>query len=337
MPKRRPFPSVGALLAAWCIACGGAAVAADSTGAPVPVTLLLAGQQGAVSTALFYGVERGIFRKHGIDLTISAPTGASTTSNVTSIADGQYDMGTMGGPAAMVYRQKYGGDVVIFYGYIQNNPKCIVVGRDSGINAVKDLKGKTIAFASNSPYSDLVTFLQNNGLGPKDYRLVPLSNSAVNAAYVSGQVDAALSYDENMPIFNDHGRLSRTFCERFGGLNYQQTDIGATETYIKAHRDVVREFAAALTETIQAAQANPADASGAVYRANPAQKPTGPEVAAQQFAYVLDYFKTKNDAGHAYGWMSAQDWAQTQAIAERFFELKPGLDFRTGWTNEFVH
>jgi NitT/TauT family transport system substrate-binding protein len=330
-------PLIVALLAALCMAFGGAAFAADDLApAAAPVTLLLAGQQGAVSTALFYGIEQGIFKKHGIDLKITAPTGASTTSNVTAVESGKYDMGTMGAPAALVYRQKYGGDVVIFYGFVQNNPKCIVVGQNSGINSVKDLKGKKIAFASNSPYSDLITFLQQSGLGPNDYTLVPLSNSAVNALYISGQVDAALSYDENMPIFNDRGKPSKAFCERFGGLNYQQTDIGTTQAFISAHRDVVARFADALTETIEASRANPSEAAGAVYRAYPAQKPVGPQVGLQQFQYVLDYFKTKNDGGHGYGWMSAKDWAETQAIAIKFFGLKPGLDFRTGWTDEFV-
>ena len=302
-----------------------------------PVSLVITGQQGPVATVFYYGIEQGIFKKHGIDLKISAPTNASTTTDVVYVAKGQYDMGNVGGPASMLYKQKFGGDVVIFYGYIQNNVKCLVVGQNSGINAVKDLKGKKIGFASNTPFADMVAYLKSKGLTEADYTLVPLSNAAVNSSYVSGKIDAALSFDVNIPIFNDAGKPSKAFCERDDGFNYQQVDIATTQSYINAHRSVVANFAAALAETTEMARTHVADASGAVYRANPAQKPIGADVPAKQFAYVLKSYKTPNGAGHGYGWMSPKDWAETEYQAIKFFDLTPGLDFKSGWTNEFVH
>jgi len=321
-----------------CAAAALCALTLNATPAPLTaVSLVITGQQGPVATIFYYGIEQGIFKKHGIDLTVSAPTNASTTTDVVYVARGQYDMGNVGGPASMLYRQKYGGDVVIFYGYIQNNVKCLVVGQTSGINSVKDLKGKKIRFASNTPYADMVAYLKSKGLSDSDYTLVPLSNSAVNSSYISGKVDAALSFDVNIPIFDDAGKLSKGFCERDDGFNYQQVDIATTQSYINAHRSVVANFAAALAETTQRAKTNETDAAGAVYRANPAQKPLGAAVPVQQFQYVLKSYKTSNDAGHGYGWMSPKDWIETQDQALKFFDLQPGLDFKTGWTDEFVH
>ena len=334
MIKRLTVCALAAILALF----SAAAVAADV--APpglTTVSLVITGQQGPVATIFYYGIEQGIFKKHGIDLKISAPTNASTTTDVVYVAKGQYDMGNVGGPASMLYKQKYGGDVVIFYGYIQNNVKCLVVGQNSGINAVKDLKGKKVGFASNTPFADMVAYLKSKGLGDSDYTLVPLSNAAVNSSYVSGKIDAALSFDVNIPIFNDAGKQSKAFCERDDGFNYQQVDIAATQSYIKAHRSIVANFAAALAETTESAKNHAGDAAGAVYRANPAQKPIGANVPVQQFAYVLKSYKTPNDAGHGYGWMSPKDWAETQYQAIKFFDLTPGLDFKSGWTNEFVH
>jgi len=326
------------MLTATVAVFSGAAVAAgDSPPALAPVSLVITGQQGPVATIFYYGIEQGIFKKHGIDLKISAPTNASTTTDVVYVARGEYDMGNVGGPAAMLYREKYGGDVVIFYGYIQNNVKCLVVGENSGINSVKDLKDKKIGFASNSPYADMVAYLKSKGLEEADYTLVPLANSAVNSSYISGKIDAALSFDVNVPIFNNAGKPSKAFCERFDGFNYQQVDIATTQAFIKTHRDVVANFAASLAETTELAKTNPGAAAGAVYRANPAQKPLGPEVPAQQFQYALSSYKTPNDAGHGFGWMSPKDWAETQNNAVKYFGLKPGLDFKTGWTDEFVH
>lgn len=325
-----------AALATACAVMVGARGVDSQTPTPTPVSLVITGQQGAVATVFYYAIEQGIFKRHGIDLKISAPTNASTTSDVVYVAQGQYDMGAVGGPAAMVYRQKYGGDVVVFYGYIQNNPRCLVVGQDSGINSIGGLKGKKIGAPSNSPDADIAAYLSRKGLGPDDYTLVPLSNSAVNSAFISGKVDAIVSYDENMPIFNDAGKKSKAFCLRYDGLNYQQVDIATTQTFIKTHRGVVSAFAAALTEAIDAAKADPGQASGAVYRANLAQKPLGAEVPAQQFHYVVSYYKTPNDAGHGYGWMSPKDWSETQDVAVKFFGLEPGLNFSSGWTDEFV-
>jgi NitT/TauT family transport system substrate-binding protein len=65
------------------------------------------------------------------------------------------------------------------------------------ITAIKDLKGKTVGASApgTAPYFTLAWFLKKNGLTVKDVTIVNLEPAAAAQAFVSGQNDAAMTYE----------------------------------------------------------------------------------------------------------------------------------------------
>jgi NitT/TauT family transport system substrate-binding protein len=67
----------------------------------------------------------------------------------------------------------------------------------SGINSIKELKGKTVAASApgTAPYFTLAWFLKKNGLSVKDVTVVNLEPGPAAQAFIAGQNDAAMTYE----------------------------------------------------------------------------------------------------------------------------------------------
>src|SRR3569833_884970 len=65
------------------------------------------------------------------------------------------------------------------------------------VASIKELKGKTVAASApgTSPYFALAWMLKKNGLTVKDVTVVNLEPAAAAQAFVSGQNDAAMTYE----------------------------------------------------------------------------------------------------------------------------------------------
>ena len=81
--------------------------------------------------------------------------------------------------------------------------------------SIKDLKGKTIAASSpgTAPYFTLAWMLRKNGLSIKDVTVVNLEPAAAAQAFVSGQNDAAMTYEPYLSTVRaapDKGKIIAT-------------------------------------------------------------------------------------------------------------------------------
>ena len=86
----------------------------------------------------YYGVEEGIFAKHGIDLTIDA--GQGSTKTVQAVGSQQADFGWADTPAVLSNIDK-GVKVKSAGVYLQTTPSAVQVFADSGIDTPQDLVG----------------------------------------------------------------------------------------------------------------------------------------------------------------------------------------------------
>src|ERR1700756_4598785 len=83
------------------------------------------------------------------------------------------------------------------------------------IASIKDLKGKTVAASApgTSPYFALAWMLRKNGLSVKDVTVVNLEPAAAAKAFVSGQNDAAMTYEPYLSTVRaapDKGKIIAT-------------------------------------------------------------------------------------------------------------------------------
>jgi NitT/TauT family transport system substrate-binding protein len=83
------------------------------------------------------------------------------------------------------------------------------------IASIKDLKGKTVAASApgTAPYFTLAWMLKKNGLSIKDVTVVNLEPAAAAQAFVSGQNDAAMTYEPYLSTVRaapDKGKIIAT-------------------------------------------------------------------------------------------------------------------------------
>ncbi|HEY4441755.1 MAG TPA: ABC transporter substrate-binding protein, partial [Candidatus Elarobacter sp.] len=113
----------------------------------------------------------------------------------------------------------------------------IVVGKDSPLKSLRDLKGKKIAATRGTdPWFFLLRSLQTVGLTQNDVEIVPLQHPDGRIALERGQVDAWAGLDPHMAASQlDAGSrlLYRNVAfNTYGSLN-------AREDFLAAHPDVV--------------------------------------------------------------------------------------------------
>ena len=136
--------------------------------------------------------EAGIFKKHGLDVTLKK---IPQKDRHLAIASGDIQCAATtvetwivwnanGVPTTQIFQMDkcYGADGMA----VRNN-----------IAKIADLKGKTVAASApgTAPYFTLAWFLKKNGLSVKDVTVVNLEPGPAAQAFVAGQNDAAMTYE----------------------------------------------------------------------------------------------------------------------------------------------
>lgn len=76
------------------------------------------------------------------------------------------------------------------------NSSGLLVGKNSGINSLSDLKGKTIAYTSNTSSQYMILkVLQKAGLSTSDVTLKDMSQADAGVAFAKGKIDAWANWD----------------------------------------------------------------------------------------------------------------------------------------------
>lgn len=144
-------------------------------------------------TPLYIAQEKGYFKKHGVEVEIvriedGSARRAALASGDLSLSAAVLDEFAMasaaGGLKAKVILKlddSMGADGILV--------------RD-GINSVADLKGKTVAFPQGLPsHYFLLNILEEAGLSPDDIEVVYMEAGQAGAAFLAGNVDAAVTWE----------------------------------------------------------------------------------------------------------------------------------------------
>ncbi|MDQ0768060.1 NitT/TauT family transport system substrate-binding protein [Pseudarthrobacter defluvii] len=314
---RRSILAAGIAAAALTMsACGGGSGATAGSGAGSAA----AGETKAVSLMLnwypygehapfYYGVEQGIFKKHGIDLTIKA--GQGSTKTVQATGQGQVDFGWADTPAVLANVDK-GVKVKSLGVYLQTTPSAVQVFSDSGIKTPADLKGKTIAVsAGDAPTVTFPIFLKAAGLSPDDVKQQNLDAAGKIAAVMSNKVDGLIGFahDQGPTIANKSGKQMSYLRYADAGLNFYSNGLISSDSYLSKNKDVATRMMAALSESFEAAVQNPEAAAKSMDGKDP-QIPPAP-VVLDQWKETIKLLHTSATQGKKPGVNDAADWTAT--------------------------
>lgn len=316
--RRGRTVAVAAAAALTLAACGGgsgggggdnAEQTSAAGGGTTPATLMLNWYPYGEHAPFYYGVQEGIFAKHGIDLTIDA--GQGSTKTVQAVGSGQADFGWADTPAVLSNIDK-GVEVKSVGVFLQTTPSAVQVFADSGIETPQDLVGRTIAVsAGDAPTTTFPIYLDKVGVAGDQVTQQSLDAAGKMAAMLSGRVDGLIGFahDQGPTIANKSGKEVRYLRYSEAGLNFYSNGLIANNATIADDPELVQAMVDATSESFAAATADPEAAVAAMAGKDPQMPPS--EVLLQQWEQTIPLLTTPATANQVPGTNAEEDWATT--------------------------
>lgn len=261
---KRLIPISAALVLA--MAFSGSALAAES------VSFLLDWLPAGDKAAVYLGVEKGLFEAEGIKVTIRSGRGSSDV--VTKLATGSADMGTGGLAALLQAKATDNVPVKAVMSIYTMQPDAIFTTKESGINSLKDLQGKTVAtatFSSSNVSWPLV--LKANGVDADKIKLLKVDPGALAPMLASGKVDATINWITVAPAFagplTEAGKSFKELLWSGYGFDGYGLSVFVSDKMINERPETVRKFLKAYQKATEMAIADPMAAATALKAAVP--------------------------------------------------------------------
>ena len=237
----------------------GCAVEAPSD-KPLPVLDVVVGNNFG-HLPMFVGVEKGFFRKHGVDVRLKVVN--TGTDMVNAMEKREVQVGDMS--VTTFLKARHAGNPFRVIGLIQNDatrsnadePLAIVARKDSGIRRIEDLKGKRVGLAqaqTSDEYFKMV--LARRGMQYGDVTIVNImAPPALAPALKEGKVDAVVSWEPFNTMVLDQVPESYTVIRGGGHLSYIMVATAHDPT-VQADPAVLRSFVAGLAAASQYTRRN---------------------------------------------------------------------------------
>ena len=252
--NKRLFPilALGVLLLPLLAACGGT-VAAQK---PAEIRLDYAYYNPSSLVLRKFGWLEDDLKADGVAVKWVLSAGSNKANEF--LRSDAVDFGSTAGSAALLAKAN-GSPIQTVYIYSKPEWTALVVGKNSTITTVAQLKGKKVAATKGTdPYFFLLRSLHEAGLTQADIELVNLQHADGKVALERGQVDAWAGLDPHM---------AQTELEQGSKLIYRNIDfnsygfLNARSAFIDAHPDYVRRVLAAYERARQWILAHPDDAA----------------------------------------------------------------------------
>lgn len=170
------------------------------------------------------------------DITVNWVQSAGSNKANEALRSGAIDVGSTAGSAALLARSN-GSAIKTIDIFSQPEWSAIVVGKDSTITSVKDLKGKQVAATKGTdPYFFLLQALEANGLSANDVTIQNLQHADGWSALQNGSVDAWAGLD---PIMANAEKSGAKLIYRNVAFNTYGF-LNATESFVKNKPDVAQ-------------------------------------------------------------------------------------------------
>jgi len=304
--KRRGMAGfvIGAALAWFCGFAGGLAAQ------QMPVMEVVVGNNFG-HLPMFVGVEKGLFKKHGVDVKLKVVNIGSQM--VTSMQKREIQFGDMS--VTTFLKARHDGDPFRVIGIIQSDatranadePLAIIARKGSGIRAgnIEDLKGKRIALSKGQTSDEyLKMVLARRNMKYEDVQIVDIGNASpaqLATLLKEGKADATVCWEPFNTMVLEQAAESYVVVRGGGHMSYIM--VATThEPTLKTSPEVVRNFVAGLAAASQYTRKNRAEAVDIFAKWVPGLDPAVGKKAIQHISYdprvsgpVIQAFETAED------------------------------------------
>jgi NitT/TauT family transport system substrate-binding protein len=211
----------------------------------------------ATQSPVWIAKEAGFFAKQGLDAEVLLLPGSPRM--VQTLISGDIDYAIVGATAAMRARMR-GADVVMLATTANMSNMKLLVGRDSGIRQLEDLKGKTLGVSQYGSDADGFAriVLDKAGLKPdKDVPVIQLGgHPQVAAAIAAGKIPAGVLGGLALLTAQKSGATLLTSGAKLKTVALSGT-LATTGSRIQRNRDSVMRFMRAFVEAVRYFKSNP--------------------------------------------------------------------------------
>ncbi|MFE5211469.1 ABC transporter substrate-binding protein [Streptomyces sp. NPDC056600] len=255
--------ATGALLLT-VTACGSSDDSSSDKGSSAGgVTTVKVGVIPIVDVApLYLGQEKGIFKKHGLELEMTPAQGGAAI--VPGVVSNQFQFG-FSNMASLMIAQSNGVPVkAVVNGVATTGEKgkdfgALVVKEDSGITSAKGLEGKKVAVNTLKNINDTTVreSVREAGGDPSKVKFVEIAFDQMPAALDSGEIDGAMAVEPALSTAKSQGakEVSSSYVDVSDKLTVAMYFTSAQ--YAQQNPKVVEKFTAATKEALAYADGHP--------------------------------------------------------------------------------
>ena len=233
-----------------------------TSASPTPVKIA-AFPGSFASLPVFVANERGLFKKHNLNVTIMDVKGGSQSGQ--ALLAGAVDFALVAieevismNAKGKAVQEVVGGTTRLPFTFIAANKVDLPHAKEGYPAVIRDLKGLRLGITSKGSSTDYVMrwLLKDAGMDPdKDAKIINAGLQAeAIAALQSNQIDTYLATDPTTTIATKVKKIARPVLSIFKGegpsllTDYMLNGLAAQKTYIDSHPEVVKNLYAAIAE-----------------------------------------------------------------------------------------
>ncbi len=240
----------------WIRTGVGVALAAMLGVAAAQETKVVVGMSGWTGFApLTLAREAGLFKKHGLDVTIKK---IPQKDRHLAIASGDVQCAATTVETWIVWNANGVATTQIFQ--LDKSFGADGMAVRSDIQKISDLRGRTVAASApgTSPYFGLAWMLKKNGLSLKDIKIVSLEPQAAASAFVAGTagLDAAMTYEPYLSSVRAAPQAGRIIATT---LDYPMVldTFGCTPKFLKENPKAAKALADGYFDALEMIKSDP--------------------------------------------------------------------------------
>ena len=209
---------------------------------------------------IYLGKEKGFFKKHGIELSLSSAQGGAAI--VPGVVSGQFQFGFSNVTSLIIAHDKGLPVKVVAAGNFSTGKvpdfSAVVVKKDSPIKDAKDLEGKTVSVNTLKNIGDTTVreSIRKAGGDPAKVKFVELAFPDMPAAVANGRVDAAWVVEPFVTIAKSQGDRVVAWNLVDTAPNLMIAAYFTSEKLEQSDPELVKNFKAAINESLDYAQAH---------------------------------------------------------------------------------
>jgi NitT/TauT family transport system substrate-binding protein len=262
--------------------------------------------------------------------------GKGSIFTVQQIAANQADVG-LAQLGSMTSAVANGLPVISIMAFTRKGDNGLVVARDSGINTLKDFKGKKLVSIAGGAVGPFIEpFLKAGGLTKSDVQMVIVDSSALASTYSSGAADGIVTIAGYFLPTVEKTRPSKAILFSDVGLNLPGYGLLVNKETLQKRPEVLRK----IVEINQRAwtyimAGHEAEATDAIVSQRAQLKPDRDSLLAQVKFYTK-MFETPATKGKPIGWQAESDWQASIKVMTDAGVIKPGVKPSDLYTNQFI-